>query len=321
MVPKLMKISLGGKSIFTGEYSLLHEGAGVSALFDELIHFKIGFNLAQKDDVLIHSDRFGESSFSLDSPVKKEFQLFQRVLSILKLKKVTIQIQTTSSFTGGFGTSGACIVAMCCFYLFHKGIHSKDWQDKLFSTSIQIQKNIYPQSSGMDIANEIYGGILYYQPQNLIIKVLDPSILDLYKIIAVNCGYKTPTEQCIEIINKKHSIEIQKKIFEKISSCTQQIKKAFAEKNHNKFEFFMKQNNDLLIELGVCDSRMTDIIQSLQKNHARIVKISGSGLGDYILGFFDKNQDLKFLEDDLSLNSYQWKEIKFLKKGIDIDYE
>jgi mevalonate kinase len=321
MDQKLMKISIGGKSIFSGEYSLLHGEGGIAALFDETTHFTIKFDDGLQDDVLIISDRYGESSFSFDTPVKKEFRLFQTVLSMLNLRKVCIQIENTSSFHGGFGTSGACIVAMCAFYLFHGGFDARNWREKLFSTSIQTQKKIYPQSSGMDIASEIFGGVLYYHPDHLTVNPLDPTLLDQYKIIAVDCGYKTSTEQCIKIIDQKHELQVQKMIFEKISSCTQEINKAFSSHDASKFEFFMNQNHDLLIELGVCDPVMTEIIQSLRENDASVVKISGSGLGDCILSFFKKESNFNFMKEDSTLSSYNWKELTIDKKGIVIVYE
>lgn len=312
-----MHIRMGGKLIFSGEYSLLHGGLGISACFDEAIRFHIQEDTAQSTDVTLCSDRYGTASFNLEDNVKPEFALFQKVLTQLDLKKLSITIETETDFQGGFGSSGACIVALCC-YAHKERTTSENFKAQLLETSVSILRTISQKASGMDMASEIYGKVVLYDPKQIKATALNTALLDQYRMVAVDCGYKTPTARCLDIINEKHSPDAQQEIFAQISNCTKHIYQAIENADSSAFETWMQKNNQLLIQLGVCDDTLFDILAALSRNGSRIAKISGSGLGDCILAFFDTDKDLAFLQTDPLLKNFKSKALVFNRTGVEV---
>jgi mevalonate kinase len=315
-----MFIKIGGKSVFSGEYALLNGFDGVCCLFDECLTFEIVDDFSQNCDVAVHSDRYGECFFNFnDEQIDDHCVLFRNVCEVLNLKKIAINVKTHSIFDGGFGFSGAVIVALVLFYfkrLDCRSITNFDFKNTLFLKCLSVLKEISPSSSGVDLATQVYGGFVYYDVANAIVQNLDCSFLDEYKIVCINCGYKTSTAACLDMIFGSKANDEFNTLIRNISSCTLEVKNAIINKDYRLFQEKMNYNNQLLIQLGVCDEVMFGIMKSLNFYNPSIVKISGSGLGDCILAFFDKVFDESVLKVDDVLSRYKFSVLNVLKDGV-----
>jgi mevalonate kinase len=316
-----MLIKIGGKCVFSGEYALLYGFGGVCCLFDECLTFEILDNLNPNFDVVIHSDKYGDYFFNLNGveKVDDDFAFFWRVCSILNLKNIAINIKTESAFDGGFGFSGAVIIALVLYYFKkfeNESMCNVDFKRELFLKCLGVLKEISPKSSGVDIATQIYGGVVYYDVGSSVVQSLDSGFLDMYKIIAVSCGYKKSTSECLDVIYKSKTIDEVDALIGNILSCALEVKHAIENKEYILFEEKMNYNNQLLIQLGVYDAVMMGIVKSLEYYNPNIVKISGSGLGDCILAFFDKSFDEGVLQKDVVLSKYKFNVLNVLKDGV-----
>ena len=202
----------------------------------------------------------------------------------------------------GLGSSGAILTAVMGVILFCLGKIDMNNINKfkLLKTAKNIAKTLYPnnitQGSGYDYAASIFGGFCDYNIQDLDnIKITKYNFP--FHIILAYAGYKTPTSQVLELINlaeNKNPI-FYKSEFEKMHSLVISASKLlidFKINNKtsnsnlnilNKYLDICEEYQNHLKNIKVTDPNLNIILHNFKKHNIKC-KISGSGLGDCIIG-------------------------------------
>lgn len=212
-----------------------------------------------------------------------------------------IKIESEFSSTIGLGSSAAVLAAMLSGLnsICETGYSSLE----LFNMGHQIILKIQGRGSGTDLAASLKGGLVYYQPKNE--QHPQPEIKNLpirLPLVLIYSGYKTPTAEVLELVaenwaDKPKQLEM---LYRSMAKVTRTAYLGFAEEHNaasseasslasqdalQNFYQCSKEYQRLMQQLGVSDETLENIISALNGcSEIHAAKISGSGLGDCVLG-------------------------------------
>ena len=300
---KSIKISAPGKLIVSGEHSILYGYPCISMAIDKTI--KVDISQRIDKNVYIKSKQFGDVFFQLNEKQNVKDWCKSSQFLCNKLSKYGLDININSNIPTGCGTSGALFATLSCGLLLlnNENLSLNDLLKQTLKLYFEFHKNKQYQS-GIDVITSIRGGVIYYNPKTKNVRNINYDFLKKLNISAIYSGYKTPTIETIKIANK---VKNSKKIYSEISEITKKILYEIEkEKDFKKFQHYIKLNNECLRKLNLCGNDENNILTQCDKNDI-CAKISGSGLGDYIISFSTK---------DFKIKKYDKINIKIAKNGI-----
>lgn len=220
-------------------------------------------------------------------------QAFQKQLPF----GLDITIRSDFSSTIGLGSSAAVLAAML------SGLNQICKTDynliTLFELGHKIIIDIQGRGSGTDLAASLAGGLIYFQPKTELQPLPIIQKLDIIlPLILIYAGYKTPTAQVLEWVaenwqEKPHELEM---LYRSMAKVTKAGFHALESQAPDAFYQACADYQRLMTRLGVNDEILQKIVNSLyQCSTIKAAKISGSGLGDCVLGI----GDLKDCETDI----------------------
>jgi mevalonate kinase len=287
----IIKVSAPGSLILMGEHAVLYGYNAIICSINKRIHVSL---TPVNENIISIFSIVGNISFHKSLFIKHEKLKF--VIEIIKYYQHRLpsgcKIIINSSFNHmwGLGSSGAINVAMIqALHIWLKLPYDKY---TIFSIAKKIMLSIQGVGSGADIAASIFGGLLLYN-----IRKKPKRLKYIPKICAVYSGYKTTTYDVIKLISKK--MKINKKyfynIYENIGNLVNLATIAIQNKDFLLLAKYMQDNQIYLNLLGINDLVLNFIIQKLlfQKN-IYAAKISGSGLGDCIIGLGSISNNIKW---------------------------
>lgn len=226
------------------------------------------------DNILI------QSPFSFALSVIKQFQ--QQLVTGFDLK-----IDSEFSSTVGLGSSAAILAAVSLAMLIFVKMEQPDTetlQNLVFQTAYRSLIEVQGRGSGADLAASILGGIICYRQKPFVWEKIN---VPLFPITLVYSGYKTATAEVIALIKSRYEQNPEKytNIFNEIDEATLFAKDALIAGDLQGFIHAFKVNQNLMAALGVVDSTLQHMIDLLNQDPEILAaKVSGSGLGDCILG-------------------------------------
>ncbi len=192
-----------------------------------------------------------------------------------------LTITSTLSPKQGLGSSAAVTVAT------HQVL--ADWLGQtidlkeLTRRACTSVREVQGQGSGTDIAASVYGGIIVYRAEPFEVEKINATI----PISLVYSGYKTPTSSVIEAVQKRRNRwpDLINAVFDQMDNCVTQGRKALFDHDLKKLGELMNIHQGLQDSLGVNTALLATLIDDLRA-HPKIhgAKISGSGLGDCVIG-------------------------------------
>lgn len=198
----------------------------------------------------------------------------------------SLYIESEFSHQIGLGSSAAVTVATIA--VLSQWLNQDLSKQELFLKARQVIRDVQGLGSGADIAASIYGGVIAYRSEPVHIEKLP--LIDALHLIY--CGYKTPTQEVVSIINNqyKNYPEFYDHLFECIGSLSQQAVQFIKEKKWNHLGSLMKIHHSLQKALGTSDPVIDDIVYHLDQEPEVVgSKISGSGLGDCVVALGNIN--------------------------------
>jgi mevalonate kinase len=184
----------------------------------------------------------------------------------------------------GLGSSAAVVAAGIAVIL--KFLNKNSNQQEILAIGYKIINLVQGSGSGSDLVASIYGGVLFYNKQNFTVE----KIADSLPLTVIYSGYKLSTAEVIKIIQnnlhqKNSSSEIYNKMFELIAYIVKEAKISIQEKDLNNLGMLFNISYGLQEALGVSDLVLSKIVYNLRNNKNILgAKISGSGLGDCVIG-------------------------------------
>lgn len=212
---------------------------------------------------------------------------FRFVLQAVRQHRSTIpaglSLNITSEFSAdiGFGSSSAVTVAVHAA-LMKWATGKMPPQRALFDAALETVHTVQGRGSGADLAAAVYGGVVGYTtaPEFFPVELSVP-------LIAVYCGYKTPTPEVIQRVEtlRSENHEKYRRIYSEMDESVERAVAAASCGDLTGFGAVLNRNQILMDEMGVNTAELQDIVAALQESpNVYGAKISGSGLGDCAIG-------------------------------------
>jgi mevalonate kinase len=228
--------------------------------------------------------------------------------------KQGIELKIESEFSSdiGFGSSAAVTVATHAAFMRGQSLnidengkvknqgltpHEGLTPQELFKRSLATIHRVQGRGSGADVAASVFGGVVAYRAEPLEIIQLKES----FPLTAVYSGSKMKTAAVIRYLEERRALnpDYFERIFDRMDASVGEVIADFPTLGRN-----LILNQKLMEEMGLCNDALAEIIQNFQtldSSEARKAsppwwrgndqrewqtpaKISGSGLGDCVIG-------------------------------------
>lgn len=304
---KSYKISVPGSLMLFGEHAVLHGRQAIVCAIDKRITISL---TPRSDRQIIINSALGDFKTDLDNiEIKRPFEF---VLTAIKFycshypykfaSGFELEIQSEFSHAIGFGSSAAVTVATLAvlyLWIFDELLDLK----QLLVEGVVIVNKVQGVASGADVAASVLGGIVAYRNSPLTTEKLSGSI----PITAIYSGSKMPTAEVIahvENLRLEH-MEIFRFLFNAIDCCAEDAMETIKNQDLKSLGELMNINAGLQDAMGVSNAVLGEIIYQLRQQPTIYgAKISGSGLGDCVvgLGSCDKNLGYQQIAVEISEN-------------------
>ena len=281
-MPESFRVSAPGKLMLLGEHAVLHGHPCLVCAVNQ----RMFVTLKKRSDstININSD-LGQFSTSLKNmEIHPSFKFVLRAIEQEKdFLSSGFDLTITSDFSHNVGLgSSAAITAAMTAALFSLTQQKLD-KNRLFDKAFHTIRTIQGTGSGADLAASVYGGLLLYQMQPQKIQSLNAT----YPITVVYSGSKTPTVEVINRVNdtRQYNAVLFDKIFELVGQCAESAAEAIQAQNWPRLGQLLNINQGLMDAIGVNNKILSDIVYDLRNDPEMLgAKISGSGLGDCVIG-------------------------------------
>ncbi|HEY9016824.1 GHMP kinase [Thiomicrospira sp.] len=195
----------------------------------------------------------------------------------------TLRIHSEFPDDWGLGSSAAVLAASLVGLERICQLELNDWAR--FELGHRCILDVQGRGSGADLAASLTGGLVFFDPTKQCIQPI-PVSLDLCLVYS---GYKTPTSQVLAQVaeNWADRPEALQALYQEMGDTTRSAYQSLIKPNAAQDSAFYQQvehYQQLMTQLGVSDPTLDDILVQLS-TRLPAAKISGSGLGDCVIGF------------------------------------
>ena len=272
-----------GSLMLLGEYAVLHGKHAIVCAVNK----RITVTLTPRQDKRIEILSSLHGRFVTELPALQTAESFRFVIGVLqqyhsKLKTgCDLNITTDFSDKMGLGSSAAVTVATLSAVVSWLNINLSP--QELTHEARHIIKTIQSVGSGADVAASVHGGIISYLAQPLQIE----KFTTFHPITVLYSGYKTTTVSAIQQVNESFAIypNLFHQMTNVIGECSSQGIQFLRTQDWKNLGKVMNVQQGLMEALGVSTNLLHDMVGNLRQQPGILgAKISGSGLGDCIIG-------------------------------------
>lgn len=287
------KTSAPGSLMLLGEYAVLFGKPALVCAVDKRIHV----TLSPRTDtrVHIHSPTLGQYETELfDIQLTKPFQF---VLAAVKHYQSRLRygcdlhIESEFSDKVGLGSSAAVTVATLAALASWLDIRMQPID--LVRKARGVIRECQGLGSGADVAASVFGGVVYYTAQPLSAEKIAIKLpLSLHYT-----GFKTPTVEAVKAVDARFQPypQLFRQLCNAIGQCTEEGLRLIRKNDWNQLGSVMNIQQGLMAALGVTMPVIDHMVEILrQQSGVKGAKISGSGLGDCVIGLGESASDIQF---------------------------
>lgn len=283
-------VSAPGTLMLMGEHAVLRDYPALCTAVSQ----RLSVTVATLPTTIFKIDsNLGQFSGSLQMLAKeKKFQYLSAILNTFKNKLTTglsLTIRSEFSSNIGFGSSAALLVATLAALYKHLNATPLP-HTRLHAQALSILKEVQGQGSGADLAAAIMGGIVYYQQPkgtaNAQYQKLDLQC-GLPQMVCFYAGYKTPTGKVLAILTEKEKQNrtAYQALFQKMGQLVQTAAPFLQNGRWRELASAWQAHQHCQAQLGTSDTHLDTLVSTLQScPQILAAKISGSGLGDCVIG-------------------------------------
>lgn len=277
------KASAPGSLMLLGEYGVLFGKHALVCAIDKRITVTLTPRI--DDRIEVQSATLGNYSTNISEIIIEK--PFQFVLGAFKQYQPRIRrgcdIEIVSEFSDkvGFGSSAAVTVATLAAIVTWLNVRVTPLD--LLRQGRNVIRNVQGVGSGADVSASVYGGVVGYQTQPLSAEKF--SIM--HPITALYAGFKTPTVEAIKHVQNHFANhqELFKHITSLIGQCALEGMQCVRKGDWKKLGEVMNIQQGMMESLNVSTPLLRSMIEDLRKQDDIFgAKISGSGLGDCVVG-------------------------------------
>lgn len=277
------RASAPGSLMLLGEYAVLHGKHAVVCAVDKRITVTI--TPRADDHVTIQSDKLGHYSTRVTTiEIVKPFQF---VLGALKqyegIMKNGCDILIESAFSDKVGLGSSAAVTVATLAALAQWFKIRVEALNLVRQGCKVIRQVQGVGSGADVAASVFGGVIGYQAQPLSVEECQNSC----PVTVLYSGKKTPTVEMIKYVQEKFEAypDIFRSIMNSIGQCAFEGMQLARDGKWQAFGQIMNMQQGLMESLGVSDLLLRYMLEELRSKREILgAKISGSGLGDCVVG-------------------------------------
>ena len=284
MAQESYRVKVPGSLMLFGEHAVLHGKQAIVCAINRYI--EVTLLIKPGKTINITSAEFGEYSTSIDNlSINKPYDYALTAINqYAKKLKSGFDLYIRSDFPPniGFGSSAAVTVAVLgilSLWLNKQPIDLK----QLHKLALKTIRLVHGAGSGADVAASVFGGVVAYKIKSVKIEKLDIKL----PLTAMYCGFKIPTYKVIAQVEARRAKfkNIFTNIYSLMDNCSKSAIEAIKNSDLNRLGELMNINQGLQDAIGVNNQALAELIFKLRAD-ANIygAKISGSGLGDCIVG-------------------------------------
>jgi mevalonate kinase len=297
-----------GKTILFGEHFVVYGYSSLIFAINKKLKIRITFEDSYKNKIRIFSNlgfdaEIDNSKLTVSNNLSTNLTIVKNLNKIIGHLKnnhkdniynnnhnqdLTIHINSEIPIGGGLGSSSAfCVSLIGAFYY---GLNKKTHKKFICEKSIEAERIINQNTSGVDCSICTFGGLGVYNRISGF-KKLRIDIHDLPFLI-INSGISHDTFKMIAKVRKvkdnDHKLfSFLCKEYERIYNYSIHSLKS---KNLEKVGVLMNENHSILKKLSISNSIIDRIVNICQAGGTFGTKITGSGGGGCVLSLIDKNE-------------------------------
>jgi mevalonate kinase len=217
----------------------------------------------------------------------KPSQNFRFVIAAIRrfAKKLPsgFDLRIASEFSHQIGLGSSAAVTVATLAVLSRWLNGSFSQRKLLLDGVSVIRETQGLGSGADVAASVYGGIVLYRANPIQAKKLNASC----PLTVIYSGSKMPTVEVVRLVerSRKASPVVYGAIFRMMGQSSRQAAAAIRRKNWKDVGAIMNLNQLLMAAIGVSNGKLAAIVRLLLRDPAILgAKISGSGLGDCVIG-------------------------------------
>ena len=295
----LYRAKAPGSLMLLGEYAVLQGKTALVTAIDKFISVTLE---PRSDDQIFIDSALG--TLSLNRRQKIVLQApFEFLLATLALKQLpsgcNIKINSDFSVSLGLGSSAAITVALLT--ALNRWFEKSSTKSKLWQEALQVIHQVQGGGSGADCAASIFGGVIAFSNPPFSVTSLEGIPL----LAAVYSGSKLITARAINIVNSRRQQQPTnyQKIDKQVNELSIKAIQAINTKDWISLGNLFNAGQEFIKTMGVSNELLENLIQGLREQPYILgAKISGSGLGDCVVGigklmpnFFPRNKEEKKL--------------------------
>lgn len=282
---RVVTASAPGTLMLFGEHAVLHGHRALCAAVNRRL--RVTATARPDDRVIIHS-ALGERSMALDAlDASPPFSFVATCVAEGRsglTGGVDLRIQSEFRDDLGLGSSAAVTVATLAALdgLSGRAVSAAD----LHRRGLAVIRHVQGVGSGTDVAASVLGGIVSYRFQPLALK----RVASAMPLTVVYSGSKEKTAAVIARVDglQRAQPEAVAGIYAAMDRVTGAAESAIAAGEWPQVGALMSMGQGLMEALGVCNARLREILQAMRDAPGILgAKISGSGLGDCLIGVGD----------------------------------
>lgn len=203
--------------------------------------------------------------------------------SVLKYVKETrgllIEVDSKIPVASGLGSSAAVVVATVAATGKKLGVDLS--KEEIINLSLEAEKHVHVNPSGIDQTISTYGGIILYKKNEI-------SIIDAphnIPIIIGNSGVPRVTGDLVSKVRRMTTIypQITKYIIQAAGLLTIKAVDALKERNFQLLGELMSLNHGMLVSIGVSSFTLDNLVYAAKRGGALGTKLTGAGGGGCII--------------------------------------
>ncbi|MGO1370037.1 mevalonate kinase [Senegalia sp. (in: firmicutes)] len=220
------------------------------------------------------------TGFLYNMPIKLKgiSNCIKETLKYLNKPEKNLKIKIISSIPIGRGLGSSAAISISIVRSLFSFFERQITQNELFYL-VQIAENYaHGNSSGLDIMATISENPIWFEKERGILSI--KSKCPLYIVVA-DTGSTSDTRVAVENVRKRYNLKPKKvqKSLDTIEEITNEIKKAVLNGNINLLGKLLTNNHNELINIGVSDERLNNLVKLALDSNALGAKLIGGGLG------------------------------------------
>lgn len=261
-----------------GEHSVLRFGEALVAAVNAFLTVEVE---ARTDDKIQVISTLGDEITSrFDINLSDKFRFLNQVLiSLQSIITSGFTCRITSDFPSNVGLGSSAAVTIAALGAIEQFFGFNESQKDLHKRALDVVRKVQGRGSGADLAASLLGGIVSYQAEP---RVSMKRIADALDLTICFSGYKTTTPEVIR------QVEERSKKFPDLMDGLMRVQALIASqaKDLINLHILSEASQGVMEGFGVSDKTLSELVLCL-KNAPGIqgAKISGSGLGDCVIGF------------------------------------